>query len=45
MGGQKINEDDLLNAGFITIVKQINKGISLITGSGITLTNNEIKGL
>ena len=31
------------DAGLIIIIKKIKKGISSITGSPITLTNNEIK--
>ena len=35
--------DDLLDAGLSLLGKKIKKGISSITGSGVTLTNNEVK--
>ena len=45
MGAKKINNDVLVDALLILLGKEIEKGISRITGSGITLTNNEIKGI
>ena len=43
MGAKKINNDILVDAGLNLPSKKIKKGISSITGSGITLTDNEIK--
>ena len=45
MGGKKLNEDNLVNSGLNIIGKKIRKGISSITFSGITLTNNEKKDI
>ena len=45
MGAKKLNRDTFVDAGLNLIGKKIKKGISSITGSGITLTNNEIKGI
>ena len=42
---KKINKDILVDAGLNIIGKKIKKGISSITGSGITPTNNEIKDI
>ena len=41
----KINNDTLVDAGVNLLGKKIKKGISSITGSGISLTNNEIKDI
>ena len=43
MGGKKLNEYDLVDAGLNLLGNKIKKGVLTITGSGITLTNNEIK--
>ena len=43
MGAKKLNKDTFLDARRNIIGKEIKKGISSITGSRITLTNNEIK--
>ena len=45
MGRQKINNDILVDAGLSLLGKKIKKWILSITGSGITLTNNEIKDI
>ena len=42
-GTKKLNNDILVDAGLNIIGKNIKKGISSITGLGITLTSNEIK--
>ena len=39
------NKDIFVDAGLNVIGKKIKNGISSITGSGITLTNNEIKDI
>ena len=39
---KKLNKDNLVNAGLNLIGQKIKKRISSITGSGITLKNNEI---
>ena len=39
----KLNKDIFVDAGIYVICKMIKKWILSITGSGITLTNNEIK--
>ena len=44
-GTKKLNKDILVDAGLNIIGKKIKKGISLITGAGITLTNNKIKDI
>ena len=44
-GAKKINSDILVDAGLNLLGSKIKKGISSITGSGITLTNNEIKDI
>ena len=44
-GTKKINKDILVDAELNIIGKKIKKGISSITGSGITLTKNEIKDI
>ena len=38
-------KDNVVDAGHKLIGKQIKKGISSVTGSGITLTNNKIKDI
>ena len=43
MGATLLNKDTFVDAGLNLIGKKIKKGISSITGSDITLTNNEIK--
>ena len=43
MGAKKLNKDTFLDARRNIIGKEIKKAISSITGSRITLTNNEIK--
>ena len=45
MGTKIINKDIHVDAGLIIIGEKIRKGIFSITGSGITLTNNEIKDI
>ena len=40
-----VNKVDPVDAGLSLLVKKIIKGISSIKGSGITLTNNEIKDI
>ena len=44
-GTKKLNNDILVDAGLDTVGKKIKIGISTITGSAITLTNNEIKDI
>ena len=39
------NKDVFVDAGLSLLGKKIKKGISSIKGSGITLTNNEIKDI
>ena len=43
MGAKKLNKDIFVDAGLNLISKKIKKRISPITGSGMTLTSNEIK--
>ena len=45
MGAKKINNDITVDAGLNLLGKNIKKGISSITDSGLTLTNNEIKDI
>ena len=42
-GSKGLNNDLIVDAGLNIISKKIKKGISSITGSGITLANNEMK--
>ena len=42
---KELNKDILIDTGLSIIGKKIKKVISPITGSGITLTNNEIKDI
>ena len=44
-GTEKLNNDILVDAGINTIGKKIKNGISLVTSSGITLTDHEIKDI
>ena len=44
-GTKKLNDDTLVDAGLNITGKEVKKGISSIKGSGITLTNNEIKDI
>ena len=44
-GPKEIDSKLFLDAGLNIIGKKINKGISSITASGITLTNNEVKNI
>ena len=44
-GHKEINTNLLVDTGYNIIDEKIKKGISSITGSGITLTNNEIKDI
>ena len=44
-GIKKLNKDILVDAGLNMIGKKIKKRILSITGSGITLTNNETKDI
>ena len=44
-GVKKLDQDIFIEAGLNLIGKMIKKGISSITSSGITLTNNEIKDI
>ena len=45
MGAKKLNKDTFVNARLNLIDKKFKKGNSSISGSGITLRNNEIKYL
>ena len=45
MSGKKLNDYDLIDGGLSLLDKNIKKGISTMTSSGITLTNNEIKDI
>ena len=45
MGAQQLNNDIFVEAELNIIRKNIKKGISSITDSGITLTTNEIKDI
>ena len=45
MGAKKLNKDTFVNVGLNLIDKKIKKENSSISGSGITLRNNEIKDL
>ena len=42
---KKVNNEILVDTGLNIIGEKIKKGISSITGSRITLTNNEIKDI
>ena len=44
-GTEKLNNDILVDAGINIIGKKIKNGISLVTSSGITLTDHEIKDI
>ena len=43
MGTKKLNKGTIVDEELKIIDKKIKKGISSLTGSGITLTNNKIK--
>ena len=45
MDTKKLNKDIFVDEVFNVIGKNIKKGILSISGSGITLTNNEIKDI
>ena len=45
MGAKKLNKDTFVNVGLNLIDKKIKKENSSISGSGITLRNNQIKDL
>ena len=44
-GTEKLNNDILVDAGINIIGNKIKNGISLVTSSGITLTDHEIKDI
>ena len=45
MGAEHSNKFTFVDEGLNLIIKKIKKRFSSITGSGITLTNNEIKDI
>ena len=44
-GIKKLNDEPLVNTGLNIICKKIKRQTSSITGSGITLRNNQIKDI